>query len=169
MREVSFQELSKDLLTQLVKGVFLTVKRNDEVNTMTIGWGNVGFIWNKPVMMVPVRYSRYTYDFIDKTDNFTVSVPVNKKMKEALAFCGTKSGRDINKFEACNLTLSNAQVVDTPIISDCDLQIECKIVYKQAMEPGTLSQEIKDMKYPDGDYHVMYYGEIVKAYYLEDE
>jgi len=167
MRDVNFQELSKDLLTQLVKGVFLTVKKDDEINTMTIGWGNVGFMWNKPMMMVPVRYSRYTYQLIDNTDVFTVSVPVNKEMKEALAYCGTKSGRDVNKIKACNLTLANAQMVDAPIISDCDLHIECKIVYKQTMEPGTLDQNIKDMKYPNGDYHVMYYGEIVKAYYLD--
>jgi len=167
MREVTFQELSQDFLTQLVKGAFLTVKQDDFVNTMTIGWGNVGFIWNKPVMMVPVRYSRHTYKMIDTVDTFTVSVPVNKDLKEALAFCGTKSGRDFDKIKECNLTLSPGQLVDTPIISDCDLQVECRIVYKQAMEPGTLSSDIKEMKYPNGDYHVMYYGEIVKAYYLD--
>ncbi len=58
-------------------------------------------------------------------------------------------------------------MVDTPVISDCELQIECRIVYKQAMEPGTLDDGIRDLKYPNGDFHVMYYGEIVKAYYLD--
>lgn len=167
MREVKFQELSQDFLTQLVKGAFLTVKQDNFVNTMTIGWGNIGFIWNKPVMMVPVRYSRHTYKMIDAAETFTVSVPVNKDLKEVLAFCGTKSGREFDKIKECNLTLSPAQEVETPIISDCDLQVECRIVYKQAMEPGTLSNEIREMKYPNGDYHVMYYGEIVKAYYLD--
>lgn len=167
MREVTFQELSKDYLTQLVKGAFLTIKKDDEVNTMTIGWGNIGFIWNKPVLMVPVRYSRHTYSMIDHAKTFTVSVPVSKNLKEALAFCGTHSGRDMDKIKECNLTLSQAQVVDTPIISDCDLQIECRVVYKQAMEPGNLDQGIRDMKYPESDFHVMYYGEIVKAYYID--
>jgi len=166
MKEVTFQDLSKDLLTQLVKGAFLTVKCETEVNTMTIGWGTVGFIWNKPVLMVPVRYSRHTWPMIDHAETFTVSVPVNKELKEELAFCGTRSGRDLNKIEACGLTLQPSQVVDTPIISDCDLHIECKVVYKQAMEPGTLNADIKEKKYPNGDFHVMYYGEIVKAYYL---
>lgn len=167
MREVNFQDLSKDFLTQLVKGAFLTVKNEELINTMTIGWGNVGFIWNKPMLMVPVRYSRHTYSMIDSAQDFTVSVPVEKNLKEALAYCGTKSGRDVDKIKECGLTLGAAEVVDTPIISDCDLQIECRIVYKQAMEPGTLDQDIRDLKYPNGDFHVMYYGEIVKAYYLD--
>jgi len=167
MREVSFQDLSKDFLSQLVKGAFLTVKADEKVNTMTIGWGNVGYIWNKPIMMVPVRYSRHTYSMIDGSDTFTVSVPVEKDMKKELAFCGTKSGREMDKIQACGLSLSPGQLVKTPIISDCELHIECKIVYKQAMEPGTLDQGIRDLKYKNGDYHVMYYGEIVKAYYLD--
>lgn len=167
MREINFQELSKDFLSQLVKGAFLTVKKEDIVNTMTIGWGNVGYIWNKPMLMVPVRYSRHTYSMIDRAKEFTVSVPVKRDLKEALAYCGTKSGRDVDKIKECDLTLHTAQQVDTPIISDCDLQIECRIVYKQAMEPGTLDQDIRDLKYPNGDFHVMYYGEIVKAYYLD--
>jgi len=167
MKEVNFQNLSKDFLTQLVKGAFLTVKSDETVNTMTIGWGNVGFIWNKPMLMVPVRYSRHTYSMIDRSETFTVSVPVNKNLKEALAYCGTKSGRDVDKIKECGLTLQAAQMVDTPVISDCELQIECRIVYKQAMEPGTLDDGIRDLKYPNGDFHVMYYGEIVKAYYLD--
>ncbi len=82
MKEVNFQDLSKDFLTQLVKGAFLTVKSDETVNTMTIGWGNVGFIWNKPMLMVPVRYSRHTYSMIDRSETFTVSVPVNKDLKK---------------------------------------------------------------------------------------
>lgn len=167
MREVSFQDLSKDFLSQLVKGAFLTVKAGEKVNTMTIGWGNIGFIWNKPIMMVPVRYSRHTYSMIDGSDTFTVSVPVQSDKKKELAFCGTKSGRDMDKIQACGLNLSAGQSVETPIISDCELHIECKVVYKQAMEPGTLDQDIRGLKYQNGDYHVMYYGEILKAYYLD--
>ncbi len=62
------------------------MKAGEKVNTMTIGWGNIGFIWNKPIMMVPVRYSRYTYSMIDGSDTFTVSVPVQSDMKKELAF-----------------------------------------------------------------------------------
>ncbi len=72
----------------------------------------------------------------------------------------------MDKIQACGLNLSAGQSVETPIISDCELHIECKVVYKQAMEPGTLDQDIRDLKYQNGDYHVMYYGEILKAYYF---
>ncbi|MCD4712591.1 MAG: flavin reductase family protein [Clostridiales bacterium] len=165
LKEITFQELSQDFLNQLVKGAFLTVKNDEKVNTMTIGWGTVGYIWNKPILMVPVRYQRHTYSMIDQAQTFSVSVPVHKDMKKALAFCGTKSGRDMDKISEIGLVLEDAQMIDTPIIADCDLHIECKIVYKQAMEPGNLIGDIRKSSYPNNDFHVLYYGEIVKAYY----
>lgn len=167
MKPVKFQALSQDLLNQLVKGAFLTVKHDGKVNTMTIGWGTVGYIWNKPILMVPVRYSRYTHSLIDNATSFTVSVPIAKDLKKELAFCGTKSGRDLDKIKACGLTLEAPQSLDieTPIIGDCELQIECKIVYKQPMASETLDPQIIKSQYPKGDYHVLYYGEIVSAYY----
>lgn len=167
MRSVSFQELSKDYLTQLVKGAFLTVKNGKTLNTMTIGWGTIGYIWNKPVLMVPVRLQRYTYNLIDKSDSFTVSVPVEKDLKAALKFCGTESGRDVNKFEALGLTAKPAKSVGTPIIGECNLHVECRIIYKQLMEPGTLADDIHEKSYPQHDFHVMVYGEILDAYYTD--
>ncbi|MDW7660936.1 MAG: flavin reductase family protein [Bacillota bacterium] len=165
MKEITFQELSQDFLNQLVKSAFLTVKNDEKVNTMTIGWGTVGYIWNKPILIVPVRYQRHTYSMIDQAQTFSVSVPVHKDMKKALAFCGTKSGRDMDKISEIGLALEDAQMIDTPIIADCDLHIECKTIYKQAMEPGNLVGDIRKASYPNNDFHVLYYGEIVKAYY----
>lgn len=165
MKKVTFQELSQDLLNQLVKGAFLTAKNGDEVNTMTIGWGSVGYVWGKPIMMVPVRYSRHTYSIIEKSDTFTVSVPVNVDLKKELIFCGTKSGRDMDKISEAGLSLEKSEIVETPIIAECDLHIECKIVYKQAMEPGNIDSGIRSASYSDNDFHTMYYGEIVSAYF----
>lgn len=165
MVNVEFNELSKEMLSQLKKGAFLTVKNEDKLNTMTIGWGSLGFIWNVPVFMVPVRYSRYTYEMIEKTDEFTVSVPLKGDMAKELAFCGSKSGREVDKFKELNLTAKEAQMINTPIIEECELHFECKIVYKQAMNPEFLDQAIDDTKYPNDNYHVLYYGEI-KACYL---
>lgn len=166
-KDIAYNEMSKEMLDQLQKGAFLTVKGDEELNTMTIGWGNIGYIWNKPVFMVAVRYSRYTYELIEKTDEFTVSVPLTKDMKKELAICGTKSKREIDKFKECNLTTKKGKVLDTPIIDECDLHYECKIVYKQAMEPGMIDKSIKEAKYTDNDYHVLYYGEIVASYVKE--
>ncbi|MGV8983709.1 flavin reductase family protein [Clostridium sp.] len=146
------------------QGAFLTVKSGDKINTMTIGWGNVGYVWNKPIFTVMVRKSRYTYDFMENSDNFTVSIPLSKNLKSALAVCGSRSGRDIDKFKECNLTLEESKNVDTPIISECELHYECKIVYKQEMNPELLSKDIVEKSYKTGDYHTLYYGEIVETY-----
>ncbi len=163
-KEINFTENSKELLDQLQKGAFLTVKSGDQVNTMTIAWGSLGFMWHKPVFTAMVRYSRYTYDLIEKAEDFTVSFPLNGQLKKELGICGTKSGKDMDKFKECNLTLKEGEAVKSPVIDECDLHIECKIVYKQPMDENAICQEIKDKAYENGNYHVLYYGEIVKAY-----
>ncbi|WP_003544854.1 flavin reductase family protein [Desulfotomaculum nigrificans] len=165
--DVKYNEYAKELLEQLPKGAFLTVKAGDKLNTMTIGWGAPAFIWQKPIFLVLVRYSRYTYQLLEQAREFTVSIPINKDMKKALAFCGTKSGREVDKFKEANLTAEPAKVVNTPIIGECDLHYECKVVYQQAMEPAILADHIKTSAYPKGDYHVMYFGEIVACYKKE--
>jgi len=124
-------------------------------------------MWNKPVFTALVRYSRYTYEIIEKSQDFTVSFPLKGMLNKELGICGTKSGRDMDKIKNAKLTLKNGEVVNSPIIDDCELHIECKIVYKQAMDETFLDNEIKNKAYPDGDHHVMYYGEIVKAYIKE--
>lgn len=148
------------------QGAFLTVKNEDKVNTMTVSWGQIGYQWNRPVFTVLVRKSRYTYDFIENSDNFTVSIPINKEMKESLMFCGRNSGRDVDKFKECNLTLKESKEVDTPIISECELHYECRIVGKAPLMPNLLNDEIQNSSYKNNDYHTLYFGEIVNCYKL---
>lgn len=78
---------------------------------MTIGWGNVGIVWGKPIFMVAVRYSRYTYDLIEKAKDFTVSIPLKNNLKKELTYCGTYSGKDVDKFKECNLKLKKGRKV----------------------------------------------------------
>ena len=113
--------------------------------------------------MVMVRQSRYTHELIEKGTEFTVSIPV-KEMKKALGICGTKSGRDMDKISAAELTLLPGQAVSVPVIKGCGLHFECKIVYKQTMEPNLLDETNNKSWYANGDYHTLYYGEIVAAY-----
>ncbi|MBS4537741.1 flavin reductase family protein [Clostridium sp. D2Q-11] len=166
-RNIKYNEYSQEMLDQLPRGAFLTTKNEDKLNTMTIGWGSIGFIWNKPVFMVAVRYSRYTYEMLENAKEFSVSVPLKGNLKEELGICGTKSRREIDKFKVCELTPKESKIIDTPIIDECELHYECKVVYQQTMEPGMLNKEIKDQKYPNYDYHVLYYGEIVASYIKE--
>ncbi|MCX7884586.1 MAG: flavin reductase family protein [Caloramator sp.] len=167
-KEVDFFEYSKDILKQIERGAFLTVKHGEKVNTMTIGWGSLGSIWHKPVFIVLVRGSRYTYEIVEKAEDFTVSFPLKGQLKEELIGCGTKSGRDIDKFKEFNLKTREGISVKTPIIDDCDFHFECKIIYKQKMDENKLSDEwIKKTFYNNGDYHYVYYGEILKSYIKE--
>lgn len=167
MKKVSYTQYLSQALAQLPAGAFLTVQSNELINTMTIGWGTIGYIWCKPIFTVAVRYSRYTYELISRSQEFTVSFPLDNSLKRELAVCGTKSGRDIDKFKECNLTAQPGQVVSTPVIAQCPLHYECRIVHKQAMEPGLLSPEIDADCYKDRNYHILYYGEIVACYLSE--
>jgi len=154
-------EVEKQLKSQ---GLFLTSK-GGKVNTMVIGWGGIVFIWGKPIFMVPVRKSRYTHGLIEKSGEFTVSVPLNKDLKDALMFCGTKSGRDYDKFKECNLTPIPGKEIDTPAIGECQLHYDCKVICKLEMDPGNLTPEINSKHYPD--YHTFFLGEIAACYITE--
>ncbi len=164
MKEVKFNEYAKDVVEQIGKGAFLNTKYHDKKNTMTIGWGNMGIIWGKPVFTVAVRYSRHTYELIDKAGEFSISVPLSGNLKKELGFCGSKSGRDFDKFKECGFTEVKGQKTNTPLIGECDIHYECKVVYKQAMEPALIDKSIDDKFYTNNDFHVLYYGEIVGCY-----
>lgn len=154
-------KVSEKVLDQLPKGAFLTVNDGEKMNVMTIGWGSMGVIWRKPVFTVLVRYSRYTYQLIEKSREFAVCVPAKDSMKNELALCGSKSGRDLDKFEVCSLTTVKGRVVSAPLIKECPIHLECKVIYRQGMDENLLDPKVKDDCYPKGDLHVMYFGEIV--------
>jgi len=149
-KEFDFCEVSQELLQQLQKGAFLTVKSGNKVNTMTIAWGSLGYMWNRPVFTAMVRYSRYTYELIKDASEFTVSFPLKGQLDRTLSVCGTKSGRDIDKFKECSLTLKEGVSTETPIIDDCDLHLECRIVYSQEMNAEKLDGKIKGKLIPRG-------------------
>lgn len=162
---VDFLKDSEKGMAQLrQQGAFLSVAGAERANTMTIGWGSIGFIWKRPIFMVMVRQSRFTYELIEKTDHFTVSIPNDDRMKQALTVCGTKSGRDIDKCAAAGINFVPAQTVASPVVAGCGLYYECKIVYKQPMDQAMLLPEIQETMYANHDYHVLYYGEIAACY-----
>ena len=152
------------------KGVLLTTKAGDTVNTMTIGWGKIGIEWNRPVFIAYVRETRYTKQLLEAAGEFTVNIPVGDADSRILGYCGTKSGRDTDKIADLSLTLVDSDNVQVPGIRELPLTLECKVIYKQPQDPSAIPQSIKDRYYNDnipGDYHTAYYGEIVGAYIAE--
>lgn len=160
----TYYEAASKALQQMPDGLFMTVKEGDQVNTMTLGWGSVSFMWNKPVFVAMVRYSRYTYEQLLKSKEFTISVPATGEMRNQLSICGSRSGRNSDKVIEAGLKLAPGKTVATPVIKDCPLHIECKVVYRQVMEPAALDAEIDEAYYTNRNYHVMFYGEIVDSY-----
>ena len=166
MKNLNYMSVAEEAMNKIKKGAFLTVKATDALNTMTIGWATFGFIWQKPIMMVAVRDSRHTFGIIEKAQDFTVTIP-SGDMSKAIAFCGSKSGRDVNKFKMCNLETENGQNVVSPIIQVPGIHIECKIVFKSAMNPIHLDNDYDKTLYPKKDYHTLYFGEILACYETE--
>ncbi len=136
-------------------------------NAMTIGWCTLGTIWGKPIMSVLVRPSRYTYGLMEVTNDFTVNVG-SRELLSAVAFCGRESGRDVDKFDHLGLTAVPSQHVKSPIIGECVIHYECKVVHKHDLIPENLASEIVASAYPNGDFHRVYHGEVVAAYADED-
>jgi flavin reductase (DIM6/NTAB) family NADH-FMN oxidoreductase RutF len=166
MKDLKYMSVADDAMRKIKKGAFLTVKAADAQNTMTIGWATLGFIWQKPIMMVAVRDSRYTFGIIEKASDFTVTIPSGDLSRE-IAFCGTKSGRDVDKFKMCKLQTAGGRHVGSPIIHVAGTHFECKIVYKSAMNPAFLDQNYDQAIYPKKDYHTLYFGEILACYETE--
>ena len=89
------------------------------------------------------------------------------RLKKEVLFCGTKSGRDFNKFKECNLKTANSKCVDSPVIDIPGYHFECKILYKTAMDPKFLDSTYNDTLYSDKDYHTLYFAEIAACYKTE--
>ena len=163
MKERDYLTETDQLMAQIKKGAFLTVKAGEVTNTMTIGWATLGFIWQRPVFMIAVRDSRYTFTLLEKTDNFTVSIPTGDDLAKALMFCGTKSGRDHDKFQHCELRQKKARHTESPIIELAGVHYECKIIYKSAMDSSLMDAALNGL-YPKKDFHTLYFGEILACY-----
>lgn len=164
MKNENYLSVSEKALTQTINGggAFLTVKDKDKLNTMTIGWASVGYLWSKPMLTVMVRNSRFTFGLMEEAVDFTVSVPATD-MKQALSICGTKSGADVDKFKLAGLTVAQPQKTLSPVINCTGIHYECLIINKMATDPKFLSESYHAL-YPKKDYHTLYFGEIVECY-----
>ena len=166
-----------DICKAMKKGILLTTKAGDKVNTMTIGWGMLGIEWGKPIFIAFVRESRFTKQMLEENGEFTVNIHYGEMDTKILGFCGTKSGRDMDKIAEMNLTLEEPLSISVPGIRELPLTLECRVLYKQQQDLNAIPQEILDRYYPqevDGshpgsnrDYHIAYYAEILNAYIIE--
>ena len=138
----------------------------DTYNAMTVAWGSMGTMWGKPFVQVVVRPSRFTFQFMEKFETFTLCV-LPETYRDALQFMGSKSGRDSDKIGESGLTPMASHKIEAPGFTEAELIIECRKLYFDDMEPhGFLNGEI-NTHYPDGDYHRVYFGEILCIHGIE--
>lgn len=131
-----------------------------DYNTMTVAWGSLGMMWNLPFAQVVVRPVRYTYEFMEKYDTFTLtSFP--GKYRKALKLLGSTSGRDGDKIATAGLTPTAASQVAAPSFAEAKLLIECRKMYWQDVDPAHFLDKRLAKQYPQADYHRIYYGEII--------
>lgn len=129
-------------------------------NVMTVAWGSLGVMWDKPFAMVVVRPTRHTRGFIDAGDSFTLSA-FSEEHREKLSYCGSHSGRDGDKVKASGLSPVASRKVSVPSFEEAELVIECRKIYFDDFAPQNFLADYIHEKYPQRDYHRMYFGEIV--------
>ena len=134
-----------------------------DFNTMTVGWGSLGTMWGKPFAQVVVRPVRYTYEFIERFDTFTLSA-FEMRYRRALNLLGTQSGRDGDKIAEAGLTPIPSMRVAAPGFAEAELILECRKIYWDDIEPGHFLDPGIESNYPQKDYHRIYFGEILAAY-----
>lgn len=142
--------------------MLITVGSPESYNTMTASWGGFGVLWNKKVCFCVVRPVRYTYEFMERADNFTLSF-FDEKYRNALNICGSKSGRNIDKAAETGLTPIAGKLSNTTSFAEARIVLECKKLYYQDIEPEHFLDKSIDENYPQKDYHRMYIGEIVNC------
>jgi len=172
MRRIKMQKVKVDYSKYLKEtfkvmkesGLLLTsVNKEGKINVMTIGWGTIGIIWGMPMFLVLVRPSRFTYSFIEETGDFTVNVP-SERLREAVSFCGSVSGRDYDKFKEKNLTPLPGKGVKSPMIAECIFHYECKVLHRNDIIPARVPENVSGEFYPQGDYHRIFFGRIISTF-----
>ncbi len=142
--------------------MLITAGNREKCNTMTASWGGLGVLWGTNVATAYIRPQRYTYEFVEREDYFTLAF-FEPEWRKQLALCGAKSGRDIDKVTECGFHVAYG-AGDAPYFEEAELVLVCRKRYWQDIDPTHFLDPEIDSKWYTGDYHRMYIGEIVEAY-----
>lgn len=161
-KEVKIEELQFNSFTKIGKEwLLITAGDEEKHNTMTASWGGVGVLWGKNVVTTYIRPQRYTKEFVDAQDVFTITF-FGENYRKALALCGKVSGRDADKIKEAGLT---PYFVDgTTAFEEAEMVLVCRKLYADEIKPEKfIATENDERWYPEKDYHTMYIAEITKV------
>lgn len=161
-REISPSEIKNNPFDLIGKDwALVTSGTADKFNTMTVSWGGVGIMWGKPVTYTFIRPQRYTFEFMENNGYFSMSF-FDEEQKDALKFCGSKSGRDYDKVKETGLTPAFTED-GIPYFEEAKLVLVCKKMYSQFLNEESIVDADSVQKWYENDYHKMYISEITKA------
>ena len=166
MKEFNIKEYNKHIFTEIDNkwGIIVAGDKNTGYNGMTVSWGGLGILWNKPVAYIFVRKSRYTHEFLEKSKSISISFLSDEYKKEKGIF-GSKSGRDLNKFKETGLNAVYDEDTNAYYIKEADTAFLMKVLYEVELGSNGMPKEVLEKCYPTKDMHTMYVCEIIK--YLE--
>lgn len=166
MLKINIEKFDKNVFTEIDKkwGIITAGDKFVGFNGMTVSWGGFGIMWNKPVAFIFVRKSRYTHEFLDKSDSITIAF-LSDEFKNAKALFGSKSGRDLNKYEASGLHPVFEPDFNGYYPKEADYVFKMKVLYDTDLE--NMPEDIQNKFYPTNDLHTMYICEI-KEYLIKE-
>ncbi len=139
--------------------MLVTAKKQNQINTMTASWGGLGVMWGKNVAYVVIRPQRYTKEFVDGAEAFSLTF-FEEAFKQKLSYLGTVSGREEDKIQKSGLTVAMHEQI--PYFDEGKLVLFCKKLYAQPMgEAYFLDKQSQQQWYPQKDYHTLYIAEII--------
>lgn len=166
MFEVDLATLQLRPFHQLDKEWAILVGGKERPNPMTVSWGGMGTLWNRAVVTVYVRPTRYTFELLAEHPEFTLNF-LDRGRRPALNICGTTSGRDQNKWDLAELEPAKAVRVAVPRIKDATFVFECRILSHVDLDPAHFVDPALDKLYPEKDYHRVFFGEVLGAFRTE--
>lgn len=162
LKHVDVHEISENVFSLIGKQwMLITAGTAEHCNTMTASWGGLGVLWGAPAAICYIRPQRYTKEFVDREEYFTLSF-FGEEWRKALSLCGSKSGREVDKVKECGFTVKTADC-GAPYFEEASLVLVCRKRFAQEMDPNLMPDDVKEKWYPEKDYHTMYIGEIVQA------
>ncbi len=161
LQEMNIRDLNQNAVSMIAdRWLLVAAGKEEKYNMMTASWGALGEMWGKDIATVVIRPTRYTYEFMEQEDYFTVSVFGDDLKQKVHSVCGSKSGRDLDKTQATGLT----PVFDGGVyFEQAEIVLICKKIYVSDLDPKNFVDKSLDEKWYNNDYHRMYVGEIVKT------
>ena len=163
MKRIPFDALVLKPFHLLDQEWALLVAGAEEPNPMTVSWGGFGTLWNRPVVTLYVRPTRFTYGLLNAHPEFTLNF-LPPEMRPALDLCGSRSGRDTDKWAEADLVPETSEAVAVPRVAGAELALECRTLHTFELDPSRFLDPALESHYPKKDYHRAFIGQVLAAW-----